>query len=222
MPQTLLALLALVLASFLMFNQQRLTARSHTNMVNDEVELAATGLASEILEFIGARSFDEESTPYAIYLDGAVPDSPSVFTSSGSFGSTDRGSLGCDFLAPANTPECDDLDDVDGLGWTPVEVTLAHERTLGFEVRTQVYYVDDTESMTPASGRTRHKRVVMDIRSDHVAGDEQDGLLRVTRVFSYDPVKAEMDYENDPTYGPAAMGYNDETDGGLTLEDLLD
>ena len=38
MPQTLLALLALVLASFLTFNQQRLTMRSHQNLVSDEVD----------------------------------------------------------------------------------------------------------------------------------------------------------------------------------------
>ena len=43
MPQTLLALLALVLASLLTFNQQRLTLRSHDNLVVDELELAAAG-----------------------------------------------------------------------------------------------------------------------------------------------------------------------------------
>ncbi len=203
MPQTLLALLALVLASFLMFNQQRLTARSQTNMVTDEIEMAATSLASEIIEFIGAKSFDEASTPEKIYLAGRqAPSDPADFTPGSSFGDPTLGSDGCDFLRPWRTPSCDDVDDVDGGGWTPVEVQLAHDRTLGFEVRTEVFYVDDTVSMTPAAKQTLHKRVIMDIRSDHVAGDEADGLLQFTRVISYDPEKARMDYENDETYGP--------------------
>ena len=214
MPQTLLSLLALMLASFLMYNQQRLTVRSQTNMVTDEVELAATGLASEIVEFIGARSFDEESTPYAIYIDGGrVPDDPSAFKSPLAFGATDRGSDGCNFLRPADTPECDDVDDVDGIDWTHVDVDLAHGRSLGFDVRTQVYYVESTESMVPAESPTRHKRLVMDLRSDHIQGDEADGIFRVTRVISYDPVKAAMDYENDETYGPNGTAH-----GGTTTE----
>lgn len=215
MPQTLLALLALVLASFLMFNQQRLTVRSQTNMVTDEIELAATGLASEVIEFVGAKSFDEQSTPYEVYMEGGkAPADPSAFTEGNAFGDPTLGPAGCDFIQPWRTPNCDDIDDVDGIDWTPVEVTLAHDRTLGFEVRTEVFYVDSTASMTPAVSQTLHKRVVMDIRSDHVSGDEQDGLLRFTRVFSYDPVKAAMDYENDETYGP-----NGTVGGQTTSED---
>ncbi len=218
MPQTLLALLALILSSLLVFNQQRLTIRSQTNMVTDEVELAAAGLASEIMEFVGAKSFDEETTPAAIYAQaGMVPTDPSAFSGSAAFGATDRGIEGCNFLDPAHTRACDDVDDVDGIDWTHVDVDLAAGRTLGFDVRTQVYYVDNTESMAPASAPTRHKRVVMDLRSDHVAGDEVDGLLRVTRVISYDPVKAEMDFENDETYGP-----NGTLGGGTTNEDGSD
>lgn len=217
MPQTLLALLALTLASFLALNQQRLTLRSQTNMVTDEVELAAAALASEALEFVGARAYDELTTPRAIYeADGAVPASPSAFSETADFGAVDRGDAGCDYLAPALTPACDDIDDVAALGWTPVEVDLAHGRALAFEIRTDVYYVDDTESMTAASGKTIHKRVVLDVRSDHVVGDEAEGLLRMTRVFSYDPVKADMDYENDPTYGPGGTATAEET--GTTTE----
>lgn len=210
MPQTLLALLALVLASFVMFNQQRLTLRSQNNMVTDEVELAATGLASEVIEFIGAKSFDEASTPEAMHENGgAVPTGPATFTSGATFGATDRGTAGCNFVEPARTPDCDDVDDVDGIDWTPVEVDLAHGRSLGFEVRTEVYYVDSVESMEPADSPTRHKRVVMDLRSDHVQGDEADGIFRVTRVISYDPVKAAIDYEE---------AYDEELGGGTTNE----
>ena len=213
MPQTLLALLALVLASFLTFNQQRLTMRSQTNMVTAELELAAAGLASEAMAFIEGRSFDERSTPEKIAAAaGAVPEHDHEFSAASSFGYSGD----CSFLQPAATPNCDDVDDLAGRGWTPVSIELARElildpdtgapypdsvrtRELDFEVRTDVYYVDTAESMTPALGRTRHKRVTMDIRTPHLA-TAADGIMRVTRVISYDPVKAAMDYENSDVY----------------------
>lgn len=215
MPQTLLALLALALAGLLTFNQQRLTVRSQTNMVSNEVELAAAGLASEVMEFIGARSFDERSTPERIAdALGVVPDGPDAFTNASSFGYSGD----CDLLQPSNTPSCDDIDDLDDLGWTPVYVTLAHGRTLDFEIKTDVYYVDSPSSMTPSSSRTRHKRVDMNLRSDYATAGE-DGILRVTRVFSYDPIKAEMDYENSEHYNSGTA--TEEGGGsGITTEIL--
>ena len=222
MPQTLLALLALVLASFLTFNQQRLTLRSHQNLVSDEIELAAAGLASEVLAFVDGRSFDEESTPSAIGDEnGMIPEEPDEFTEGATFGPTDRGADGCNLLHPALTPDCDDVDDVawdpddlDDDGWRDVEITLSHERTLPFEVRMQVYYVDGPESMVEADAPTRHKRILIDIRSPF-AGDE-DGVYRATRVVSYDPIKAEMDYENSPYYDPTYGAGDGGEEGGGT------
>jgi hypothetical protein len=196
MPQTLLALLALALASLLTFNQQRLTVRSQQGMVGNEIELAAAGLASEVLELIGARSFDEETTPERIAAaSGVIPYSPSGFSDASSFGVAG----GCDYLVPANTPACDDVDDVGGSDWTPVAVGLARGRSLEFDIRTDVFYVASTTSMEPADAPTRHKRVILDVRSPYVTTGTGE-VLRVTRVFSYDPVKAEMDYENSDSY----------------------
>jgi hypothetical protein len=191
MPQTLLALLALVLASFLSFNQQRLSSRSHQNMVSSELELAATGLASEVIEMIGARAFDRSTAPGRIEdADGVVPTTPAGFAPASTFGT----SAYCDLLTPADGASCNDVDDLHGGGWRPARVDLAHGRYLDFEVRTQVFYVSSAESMAPAPAPTLHKRVVMDIRTDLVPS-APDGILRVTRVISYDPIKASRDHE---------------------------
>ena len=220
MPQTMLALLALVLASVLTFNQQRLTARSQQNLVSDEVELAAAGLASEIVALIEGRSFDETTTPSAIRdADGAIPEDPDNFKGGDSFGAADRGDDGCKLLKPALTPDCDDVDDVawdpdeiDVNPWQEVSVDLSHGRKLPFEVRIQAYYVDNPDSMEEADEPTRHKRILIDIRSKF-AGDAE-GVYRATRVVSYDPVKAEMDYENSEYYDPT-YGEGDDDDGGV-------
>lgn len=220
MPQTLLALLALVLASFLTFNQQRLTLRSQQNLVEDEVELAAAGLASEIVAFVEGRSFDEATTPSAIgEANGFVPEDPGVFTTGNTFGSADLGLDGCNLLKPALTRDCDDVDDVawdpddaDDDGWRSVDIELSHDRSLPFEVRLQVYYVDSPDSMVEAAEPTRHKRVLIDVRSPFAGSD--DGIYRGTRVVSYDPVKAEMDYENSDYYDPC-FGCEDDGGGGV-------
>lgn len=205
MPQTLLALLALTLSSVLVLNQQRITTQGRQQMLSDEIELAASGLASDILEMIGARSFDEHSTPDAILALQHVPTVAANFSSPASGGALDRGANGCDLLMPLNTPQCDDVDDVSGLGWQPVDVELAGGRTLPFEVRVTVHYVTDPGSVAVSSTRTLHKRVTLDLRSRHLTGDGSQGHVSLTRVMSYDPVKAALDFER--VHGP--MGTKD-------------
>ncbi len=210
MPQTLLALFALALSSLLVLNQQRLTTQSRERMISDEVELAASGLSSDIMEMVGARSFDEKSTPAAVLARQRVPADGNDFTTSANLGSNDRGTAGCNLLQPLQTPECDDVDDVGGLSWQSVDVELAHGRTLPFEARTEVMYVTDPGSETPSSVRTRHKRVTLTLRSRFLRSGAANGYITTTRVISYDPIKAELDFERE--YGP--MGTADPSSGG--------
>ncbi len=216
MPQTLLALLALTLSSVLVLNQQRITTQGRQQMLSDEVELAASGLAADIMEMIGARSFDERSTPDAILALQHVPTVAANFSSSSSIGATDRGLAGCDLLVPLNTPNCDDIDDVAGLGWQPVEVQLAHSRSLPFEVRVSVHYVTDPGSMIGSTARTLHKRVTLDLRSRFLTGDGSQGHVSITRVMSYDPVKATLDFER--VHGPLGVKEPLPTGGWVPLD----
>lgn len=201
MPQTLLALLALSLSSLVVFNQQRLQMRAQTQMVSNELALAGSGLASDIMEMIGARSFDEASTPEKIHAAAAVPDSPSIFTSASVLESESE-SKDCDLLTP--TPSCDDVDDIRGLENEPYSILLAEGRELDFEVSTSVVYVTDAEGGVKSDVPTLHKKVTIVVRS----ANEDLGIepLTFSRVFSYDPIKAEMDYERK--YGPIGTGGN--------------
>lgn len=210
MPQTLLALFALALSSLLVLNQQRITTQSRERMISDEVELAASGLSSDIMEMIGARAFDEKSTPAAILARQRVPENGNDFTTVAYLGSNDRGTGGCNLLRPIQTPECDDVDDVGGLTWQPVEVELAHGRSLPFEVNVDVKYVTDPGSETASAVRTRHKRVTLTLRSRFLRSGQANGYITTTRVISYDPIKAELDFER--LYGP--MGTTDPSTGG--------
>jgi hypothetical protein len=64
-------------------------------------------------------------------------------------------------------------------------------RTLPFTVDVDVDYVVDREVQTISAVPTRHKRVVLTARNEYLP----HGQIILERVFSYDPIKAEMNYE---------------------------
>jgi hypothetical protein len=192
MPQTFLALLALVLASIIAFNQQRLTQQSYRSALREEIQLAASGAAQHVLEMVAARSFDESTTPVPLFRAGAIPHTAAGFALAGTFGA-DRGALGCNLMDPGATPDCDDVDDLDGVAGAAVEARLTDGRVLSFVADAAVFYVDGPTSSTPSATPTLHKRVELRLRS------EMPGLSRpillISRVVSYDPIKAEAEME---------------------------
>ena len=201
MPQTMLGLLALVLASFVAFNQQRLTQQSYRNAVRDEVEIAAAGTAQHVVEMIAARSYDEASTPVRVFQSGGVPMGTSLFSGGANF-TVDRGNAGCNLMDPVNTPDCDDVDDAHGLRDVAVEARLSDGRSLPFAADIDVFYVAGPSSTTPSSLPTLHKRVEVTLRSP-LLPDLPNGVMTVSRVISYDPIKAEADMET--LCGPIGM-----------------
>lgn len=195
MPQSLLGLLALTLASLISFNQQRVTQRSYRATIRDEIELAAAGTAQHVMEMIAARSYDEKSSPDEVFDAGGIPYGAGSFTTGsnaefGRYGPSNE----CDLMTPGNTPSCDDVDDVDGTRGAPVKAVLSDGRELRFTADVDVSYVTDPGSQTASSVPTLHKRVDLTIHSQHPAAPIQ-GIMSVSRVISYDPVKADMDME---------------------------
>ncbi|MEM1055092.1 MAG: hypothetical protein AAGI52_06165 [Bacteroidota bacterium] len=195
MPQSLLGLLALTLASLISFNQQRVTQQSYKATIRDELELAASGTAQHVMEMIAARSFDEVSTPTKVFDAGGVPRGAGLFTNGNNaeFGRYSR-TGDCDLMTPGNTPRCDDVDDMDGTRGAPVKAILSDGRELRFTADVDVQYVTDPGGETTTNSPTLHKRVDVTIDSQHPAAPVQ-GIIAVSRVISYDPIKADMDAE---------------------------
>jgi hypothetical protein len=189
MPQTMLALLAMILASLLAFSQQRNAVSNYDDMVGNEAEMAATGAMMHVLELIGSRSFDERTTPEGINTAGSLPLSANDFSQDGTFGGFDTGE--CNLQEPFRTPECDDIDDLDGYVGT-ASALFSSGLTMDFDVEIAVSYVQDGDISAPTTSRTRHKHVIVRASNRLLP----HGTIQVERVFSYDPQKAEIDYEN--------------------------
>lgn len=191
MAQTLLAMLALVLASLVSFNQQRNSVSNYQRMVENEIEVASAGTIMHILEFVGSRSFDDHSTPDVMQSRNYLPEFEDDFIDVAQFGATDRGTNGCDLIKPYLTPDCNDVDDVDGLQGLAVNAQLSSGQSLPFTVDLEVYYVADGDADQPSRESTLHKLVTVTAYSDYLPS----GQVSIQRVISYDPIKAEMDYE---------------------------
>jgi hypothetical protein len=192
MPQTLLALLALALASIIAFNMQRLTQQSYRGALREEVQLAASGTAQHVMEMVAARSFDESTTPRPLFQAAAIPYVPAGFSLPANFAG-DRGGAGCDLMDPGLTPDCDDVDDISGLTTSPVEARLSDGRILPYLAETRVFYVANPSDTTASAVPTLHKRVELTLTYD-MPGQTRP-VLMISRVISYDPVKAEADME---------------------------
>lgn len=200
----MLGLLGLVLVTLLSFNQQRITMRGYDARLLDEYHLAASGVMMHVTELIASRSFDENTTPEAIRNAQYVPKSAVAMSNRNHFGERDRGSDGCDLERPTLTPHCDDVDDLHGIENQLVHARLRDGQTLPFEVSIDVYYVQDHDLKTPSNQRTLNKRVVLTARTPLLPAIDE--LVRLERVVSYDPIKAEADFET--RYG--ALGTQDD------------
>jgi len=184
MPQTTLALLALALASTLALNQSKTGVYAQADMVRNEVDVHALGVATEVFEIVSTKDFDEATTGTLI---SDVP--PEGMSAPSTFGS------GKDLLDPGT----DDVDDVHDMAPHRVvrEVTdpeTGERSALEFEVTATVEYVTDRDPVTgaalprvtPTGQPTYTKRVELTVRCPSLRGPLLDGYrVVVSRLFSY-------------------------------------
>ena len=187
MSQTTLSILALATAMLIAIGQIRWSMQTQNRLVDDELEVMASGVARHVLEFAASRAFDERTTPPQWALLGA-PTSSADFDVSGDFGNVPTCNLADVVL---NTVECDDIDDLnmDSTAWQVFPFIMESD-TMNFEVNVLVFYVDDIDPEVQLSGasKSESKEIVVRVRSPlHVQQNRfKDGLVELRRVFTYD------------------------------------
>ncbi|CAN5631411.1 hypothetical protein BH23BAC4_BH23BAC4_10290 [soil metagenome] len=91
MPQTLLAVLALALASVLLLTHKQGQVQDYDAMMAQEMEMLAVGVTQHVVEMISALSFDERTTPTAVEANG-LPSTAAEFRPTADFGRPTVGS----------------------------------------------------------------------------------------------------------------------------------
>lgn len=140
MSQTMLALLALMLASLFAVQQQRQTAEMRLAMIRSEVSTQSTGVAVDRLEEIGSMSFDEAT------IGNETLSAVDSLTAGPPFGSD----------APGN-----DIDDFDGV--TVDTFRVAGTQQLNFRMTSRVRYASEASFETEVASRTKVKKVTVKV-----------------------------------------------------------
>lgn len=181
MPQTILALFALMLSSTFALQQSRHTLQMEMNMVQREAQVHARGVASEVFAEIAGLPFDEATAT----AEGRVPVTaltPEPFEEG---------------LAFADAAAVDDVHEM-----LPYLVTRTVTRPDGtltqltFAVTATVEYAEirseggeEVMTPTPDDARTYTKLVTLRVRCVDLDGSAwgNSTLLTLARPFSYNP-----------------------------------
>jgi hypothetical protein len=162
MPQTLLALAAMMMATLFALNQQRGIMQTRMSMMRNEVATAATGVAVDRLEEVRAMSYDEATKGEDKIF------SPAALTSKPTF--TD------------DAPPIDDIDDFDGSYVERFRVWKSD--TLWYGVATAVTYAEESAPDVPLADpthRSKFKKATVTVSSLNVDGMD---TITISQSFS--------------------------------------
>ena len=154
MPQTLLAMVAMMVAMLFMMNQHRNVLHMRNNQMANEINLATTAVAMDRLENIGAHAFDER------VIDTAQTSS-SGLTPEGSFVSD----------APDN-----DIDDFDSAE-KDLHFVLDTD-TLWFRSLSEVSYADEEDPEQEVDIPTKAKKTTVRVYSLTISNPDTVELSR--------------------------------------------
>ena len=160
MQQTLLAMLALLITTFLHFNFMQTQVRDDHQIYRAEMEEMATGIAMQTMEVIRARAFDAAT----VGVPGDEVVDVSEFTSSFTTGNHCKAFGGSD--------RCNDVDDFHEM--QPIISSFeTPDISIDFRIEVEVQYLDS--SLQPSSSPTNRKEVTIFVQDLH---DSQPSFLK--------------------------------------------
>ena len=140
MSQTMLGILALMLATMFAVQQQRHAAHTRMGMIRTEIGTQSTGVAVDRLEEIGSKAFDEATIGNVSYTTSDSLTAVSAFK----------------LDAPGN-----DIDDFHGV--TIDTFRVATSDTLWFRVQSTISYASETSPDQVVSGPTKVKKATVKV-----------------------------------------------------------
>jgi hypothetical protein len=178
MQQTLLALLALMIATMLNFNQMQAQIRTDQQAVRAELHQMALGVAMESMEVVRARAYDEVTNKDKDEI--TVPDD---FSPPGEFGDGSNGSRKCKaFHDGSDVSECYDIDDFHKMEPATKQFELP-DAQFDFRIEMEVRYVN--ADLDPVNAKTRWKEVIISVQD---VQDDGDSIM--TRPITFSEVLA--------------------------------
>lgn len=173
MKQTLFALLALLVATLLSFNQKQATIQNQGQVVQAEMEQMALGVAAQTAQIVRSRAFDAATA--GIPADSLVPTSEFTdlpFTS------------GNDCIVFGGSTACEDVDDFHEMETAVIPFSFPNG-TFDFAVDAEIQYVD--QNLEPAGSKTDRKKIILTVQDTASSGTDPrlPEPIRYSEVVSY-------------------------------------
>lgn len=159
MQQTLLAIVALLIATFLSFNQKQAQVRHQSQVVRAEMEQMALGVAHQAVQVIRARAFDAATV--------GVPPSDSIVATS-NFEDTPF-PTGKDCKAFGGVDTCNDVDDFHEMTTASIPFVFPSDQ-FDFDVDVRIQYVDSDLESTGGAKSSR-KKITVEVQDDPTSGN---------------------------------------------------
>ena len=141
MPHSLVAVIAMAMASLVTFQQHRSVLAQRMVHVRSQIAVEATAVATDRMELITAMPFDEALLTGPA---GSATDLSDFVSGAGQLGESSG---------------LNDVDDFDGA--TSDEVRSAAGKSLRFRTFARVSYISEADGQTPVGYMTRLKRVTV-------------------------------------------------------------
>ncbi len=159
MPQTMLAVLAMVVTTLFSFNQHRNVLGTRLNMVREDMAIRSTGVAVDLLEEIGSMSFDEATRDKTISSSSELTSVQRLDIHNMNLENLGEGSV--------ESGGANDIDDFNG-------AIIERHRELkgndiGFRAESVVSYIDPIDNTSEVDYPTKLKKVTIKVYSTNIA-----------------------------------------------------
>ena len=150
-----MGLLGLMIAMLLSLNVQRVSLSAKIQVIDNEMETIASGVALEVLDYVGSKPFD------AATALGEVEDESELTT--------------LPFSTGMSYEEADDIDD-----FHQIETHSLPEFEFDFDIDITIEYVDENDPEVIATSQTFAKKVTVTINNGYLKSPVQ-----LSQVYTY-------------------------------------
>ena len=150
-----MGLLGLMIAMLLSLNVQRASLSAKAQVIDNEMETIASGVALEVLDYAGSKPFD------AATAAGTVNDASEL--------------TALPFSTGMAYNEADDIDD-----FHQIQTYTFPEFDFDFDIDISVAYVDENDPEVIAASQTFAKKITVTINNEYL-----ESPVQLTQVYTY-------------------------------------
>ncbi len=155
MRQTIMGLLGLMIAMLLSLNVQRASLTAKAQVIDNEMETIASGVALEVLDYVGSKPFDAATALAEVEDESELTALP--------------------FSTGMSYEEADDIDD-----FHQIQTYTFPEFDFDFEIDITVEYVDENDPEVVATSQTFAKKVTVTINNEYL-----ESPVQLSQIYTY-------------------------------------